>query len=430
VNYLIKQSEVARLAAAREIQTRQAAEDHFRETGQGLGDTQPQACREWANVRWVNGTVTEQAFPIGKVAKWAGLLGLGLGRFSTPRGQGEIEIEFLPDNRVALRAGPSSMTVCVGGENYRLTLGPAIPVVAPGRDFTVEADTSSLKAARKQASENKKLANARKRYAEARRAEKFALGNLRTAAAEHVANMETCGAIIAPLGIVFSLGHYDAAFETAKRILDARRMLRRSLAAPEVLPSWLPATHQEQRTETVDKLNPDGSRMVDDIFRGSYDKAVAMGEYLATLGAKPEIPDYYFERENVTFTATVDTHAEHAGLVAQLHAARDARAAYTPRAAKYSWPRRHAKNPPLRKHEKLDLEIKEAADYLETFLRTQYNHVTQAAGLGRLGDKWFSVRDVRGYSIARQAVRTWKERKAELAAKYLTARDERKQVAL
>jgi hypothetical protein len=77
------------------------------------------------------------------------------------------------------------------------------------------------------------------------------------------------------------------------------------------------------------------------------------------------------------------------------------------------------------KHEKLDAEIKAAESQLDSFIRSQFSKTTEAAGLGKLGCEYFSVRDVNQYTRARLAVRSWQSRKSELAAKYLAARSER-----
>jgi hypothetical protein len=462
MQYTIKKSEVLKLAAAREIQTREAAESYFRETGFQIKGGSAEVQKEWANVKWVNGSTFELAVPIGKLAKWAGLLPAAGERMHLcedglvhpVKVSDEIAVEILLPSENPRRADDATTRlrlVCGGSEIAVVCtdaglFGSPIPVVAPasGGEFTVQAEKSvfhpdldvmqAMKAARKSASAQKKDAKRRKAFASARQSEKSCLADLKTGAAAYVSAVSILAGGIAP--------------EIARQrlTLKARRLLRLALLTPEIMPAWLPETYlQEHREmETVYLLDASGNPIVREMWQDYYNTAKAawvekckmdagVAEY---VGEKYTAPIFnpagnsglWIESEDVenNWTETVDAHAEFAGFVAAVVAARGAVESYKPRVSKFPAYHRvnRGRHAPLLKHEKLAVELKAVQSNLESFIRNMFSNEAERNGLpSDTGQTYF--RPERNFSRSKITARNWPERKGGIVTRFMIARDER-----
>ena len=436
MQYTIKKTELAKLSAARELQTRETAESYFRETGQVIGGGAGEMNRDFANVKFVNGSTFELCLPIGKLKKWTGFL---------PATADELEISFEPGPRVKLVSGGSEIAVqCTGGDSgenakaWAAALGAAIPCVAPksGGEFIVQSPDGftpdpdimgKIKAARKVAAAQKKDEARRKAYGSARQAEKGELAKLKGGAADYVA----AGGIMA--------GGTAGEIARQRLILQARRELRQALLTPEIIPAWLPETYTHDRTDFVDLLNEDGSPKVLEIFADEYAAAKAAhaeNQILAAGVAERNgekftpaafIPlGFWVEGAEIKSTETVDAREKYASYVAAVVAARGELESYKPRASKFPsfYRANRGRHAPLLKHEKLAVELKAAQTRLDCFIREMFCKAGEAKGLpAGIGKEWFKA--ARDLSRARITARQWAGRKAEIVSSYLEARNER-----
>ena len=448
MQYTIKKAELLKLAAAREIQTRETAESYFRETGFQIKSSAPEMNKDWARVRFVNGSTFELAVPVGKLAAWSNLCGRVeyYGDFDAKLGArhhrwvpgDEMEISFDDCNRVKLHFRGSEIAAnCTGADSdetakeWAARLGSPIPCVAPeqGGAFVVQAEKSvfnpdqdvvqAMKATRKVAAAQKKDASRRKAFATARQNEKRELASLKNGAAAYVAALSILAGGIAP------------EIARQKAVLAARRMLRRALLTPEIMPAWLPEVYFEERKEQVSPLNADGSPVIADYWQKDYTLAKGVAEY---VGEKVQIKSYWIDFEDVPYTATIDAHEEFAGYVAKVQAARAELENYKPRkmvaARRYVSHRRGYQSAPL-KQDKLALALKDAQEKLSDFIHEMFGRACETICPNTNPHNMASVNYTRSclawqdFSRAKITAREWSGLKGEICTRFIMARDER-----
>lgn len=400
LSFTISASTLSRLNLTRQLQIAKFMVDQYRKEESLPKDGSPEIDREWVGVK-IEGQ--ERMIRVNLLAKWAKTFG------------DETVLSILLGERIlALEHGKTSVlkTFTMGierdGENkplYRLAYGNPVYVSGPvsltvnilngeltletGSESNSEAELSSLKA---EVSKARKLLSLGKQFAKARKDEERALRRL----AEETEKASAYQATLDGMAL------QDAIY-LARRVLAARRLWRKTNEDVSVIPYWLPETFIDEERAEWDETNQ----------------------------------DYVYVRK------TINAIDELNPLIAAYVTARYARLSYKPR---MSWPcyvSYEGTPKAIAAFKKLHPELatpvygpafdklKEAEEkahrQVVDFLRDRFIEWCSSCDLPGGEDLTYSYlsREMRAYSYARNWLKGWEDRKAELQSLYDEAKMKR-----
>lgn len=411
--YTITRSDILSLSQARALQVQQARQNYRASESEELPADHPANSPDWARVQFVNGSTTDTALPIGRLAKWAKTLPEGACLTAEITGE-TIAFRYIwPDARtytseIRLRLHAEQAPVATRHHKRLGTttgtprdfFGAPLAATAPmgGGNFTFDFDTTQAESLKSATQANRAAAKDQKwlkQIATAKQAERDALKALQAAAASHVANLTTIAAM-----------PRAAAIAKAKAIRAARHELRASLAAFDTMPAWLP----EYRDAGLDPA------FFDESARDFYNRPQAgyAENQKRWIQAKAAKAAY---NPPMRWDKSVIRNAKWCNLTPDAYAAQEC--------ARYNNPQYYTKKPVLGpKWIALDEAVTKAEKNLRDFIGQQFRKEIEARGLPTQAgwEGYFYPGEVCQWSRARLAVRRWPDVKASLAARYLAAR--------